>query len=70
MDGPGKKLFTAITWFDKNIIDGAVNGTGRLTEQIGTKMRVLQTGFVRTYALGMVIGSIVVVIYFITRMNF
>lgn len=70
MDGPGKKLFTSITWFDKNIIDGAVNGTGRLTEQIGTKMRVLQTGLVRTYALGMVLGSIVVVIYFITRMNF
>ncbi len=70
MGGPGRKLFTSFAWFDKTVIDGAVNGTGRLTQLLGTKMRVLQTGLIRTYALGMVLGGIIVVIYFITRMNF
>ena len=70
MGGPGRKLFTSFAWFDKTVIDGAVNGTGRLTQLLGTKMRVLQTGLIRTYALGMVLGSIIVVLYFITRMNF
>ena len=70
MGGPGRKLFASFAWFDKTVIDGAVNGTGRLTQLLGTKMRVFQTGLIRTYALGMVFGSIVVVVYFITRMNF
>jgi len=70
MGGPGRKLFTSFAWFDKTVIDGAVNGTGRLTQLLGTKMRVLQTGLIRTYALGLVLGGIIVVIYFITRMNF
>ena len=70
MDGPGRKIFNTFVWFDKTVIDGTVNGTGRLTQKIGTKMRVIQTGLVRTYALGMTIGSIIVIAYFLTRMNF
>tara|TARA_B100000686_G_scaffold353046_1_gene457077 strand:- start:5868 stop:7718 length:1851 start_codon:yes stop_codon:yes gene_type:complete len=70
MGGPGRKLFTSFTWFDRTIIDGAVNGTGRLTQLLGTKMRIFQTGLIRMYALGMVLGSIIVVIYFLTRMSF
>jgi NADH-quinone oxidoreductase subunit L len=70
MDGPGRKIFNTFVWFDKTVIDGTVNGTGRLTQKLGTKMRVIQTGLVRTYALGMAIGSIIVIAYFLTRMNF
>lgn len=70
MDGPGRKIFNTFVWFDKTVIDGTVNGTGRLTKKLGTKMRVIQTGLVRTYALGMAIGSIIVIAYFLTRMNF
>ena len=42
---------------DKGVIDGAVNGVARLTASIGRKLRQLQTGYVRNYALGIAGGS-------------
>ena len=37
---------------DKNTIDGAVNGIGKVTREGGVGLRRLQTGLVRNYALG------------------
>ncbi len=52
------------------IIDGVVVGVGRVTETVGTRLRATQTGLVRTYALGVVVGTIVLVTYFVTRTSF
>ena len=30
MGGPGREAFDGVAWFDANVIDGAVNGVGRL----------------------------------------
>jgi NADH-quinone oxidoreductase subunit L len=60
MGGPGRKAFDAIAWFDKHIIDGAVNGVGSVVKVSSDKGRVVQTGYVRNYALGLVAGAIVV----------
>ncbi len=70
MGGPGKKMFEVVTWFDKTVIDGAVNGAGKLTQGLGTRLRSTQTGLIRSYALGMVIGAIAILAYFISRMSF
>ncbi len=70
MGGPGKKVFELVTWFDRTVIDGAVNGAGKLTQGLGTRLRATQTGLIRTYALGMVIGAVAILAYFVSRMNF
>ncbi len=70
MGGPGRKSFDAIAWFDVHIIDGAVNGVATLVRGVGRRLRPLQSGFVRSYALGVTIGVVVVLGYFITRVSF
>ena len=70
MGGPGRKSFEATTLFDQKIIDGAVNGVGKVTQRIGTRLRGFQTGLIRSYALGMFIGAVAVIAYFVSRMGF
>ncbi len=70
MGGPGRRMFDAATWFDANIIDGAVKGTARITTTVGSRLRLAQTGLVRTYALGVVVGTVILVTYFVARMSF
>jgi NADH-quinone oxidoreductase subunit L len=43
---------------DNKVIDGAVNGVGKLMRQSGSVLRRFQTGFVRQYALFIVIGAV------------
>ncbi|BCX04528.1 MAG: NADH-quinone oxidoreductase subunit L [Candidatus Roseilinea sp.] len=50
---------------DVGVIDGAVNGVGRLFRSLGGSLRGLQTGFVRNYGLIMLAGVVVVVAYFV-----
>src|SRR5690606_17317639 len=50
--GPGTKGFAAVAWFDAHIIDGAVNGVATLVRTSGRGLRAVQSGFVRSYALG------------------
>ena len=70
MGGPGQKSFEATTLFNQKIIDGAVNGIGKVTQRISIRMRSLQTGLIRSYALGMFIGAVAVIAYFVSRMGF
>ncbi|MDQ1402152.1 MAG: NADH-quinone oxidoreductase subunit, partial [Actinomycetota bacterium] len=44
---------------DKVVIDGAVNGVGNLVRSGGSRLRAVQTGFVRNYALGIAGGVVV-----------
>jgi NADH-quinone oxidoreductase subunit L len=66
--GPGTKGFEAVAWFDRNVVDGAVNGVATLVRNSGRGLRTVQSGFVRSYALGMSAGVVVVLGYFLTRL--
>ena len=56
--------------FDDSVIDGAVNGTGRLIIGWGGVLRKIQTGFVQSYAFSMVIGGVIVFGYYVFRAIF
>jgi NADH-quinone oxidoreductase subunit L len=60
MGGPGRKAFDAIAWFDKTIVDGAVNGAGTTISKGAGVVRRGQTGNVRNYAG--IIGAAVVLL--------
>jgi NADH-quinone oxidoreductase subunit L len=49
---------------DKLVIDGAVNGTGRLVARASGGLRKIQTGYVRQYALVMLAGVVLVLAWF------
>jgi NADH:ubiquinone oxidoreductase subunit 5 (subunit L)/multisubunit Na+/H+ antiporter MnhA subunit len=57
----GGKVAGALWWFDRVVIDGAVNGLGRVTVDAGRGLRQVQTGRVQNYALGIAIGLIVMI---------
>jgi NADH-quinone oxidoreductase subunit L len=47
---------------DLGIIDGAVNGVGWLMTRFSGSLRRVQTGYVRTYAVGLLLGAVAVII--------
>jgi NADH-quinone oxidoreductase subunit L len=55
----------ALLWkgMDAGLIDGAVNGAGSVTASIAEKLRPVQTGFVRHYALLVLAGAVAIVSY-------
>jgi NADH-quinone oxidoreductase subunit L len=57
---PGQQLTDGLLRLEDNGIDGAVNGTGSLISGISGQLRKVQNGFVRSYALTMVLGAVVV----------
>ena len=70
MGGPGRRAFERTTQFDEQVVDGAVNATGTLVRRAGTKLRSSQTGLVRSYALGIAIGAVALLAWFISRAGF
>ncbi len=66
--GPGHKGFDLAALFDRSVIDGFVNGIATGVRSAGQAMRGLQTGYVRNSALGIVIGSAGVLIWFLSRL--
>jgi NADH-quinone oxidoreductase subunit L len=52
---------------DAKIIDGAANGSAFLTGWISAVIQKLQTGYVRNYALSLVLGVVIILAYFILR---
>jgi NADH-quinone oxidoreductase subunit L len=68
--GPGRAGFQATADFDRRVVDGAVNGVASLVSGSGKGLRVLQSGFVRSYALGVTIGVVGLLAYFLTRVTF
>ena len=53
--------------FDLRIIDGAVNGVATLVRDTGGRLRRVQTGLVRNYALGVVIGAVALLVFLAVR---
>jgi NADH-quinone oxidoreductase subunit L len=58
---PGTWLARALVFVDNRGVDGVVNGAAALLGGSSGRLRRLQTGFVRSYALSMLGGSILVV---------
>jgi NADH-quinone oxidoreductase subunit L len=58
---PGTWLARALVYVDNRGVDGLVNGTAALLGGSSGRLRRLQTGFVRSYALSMLAGSVLVV---------
>lgn len=50
---------------DPQVVDGAVNGVARLAGTLGLGLRELHGGFVRRYALLLLGGTAVIVLYFV-----
>ncbi len=57
---PGQQLTDGLVRFDGTGIDGAVNGTAGGIATLSGRLRRWQNGFVRSYALAMVLGAAVV----------
>ena len=55
----GGLVANAAAWFDRNIVDGIVNGLGTVVRRSGGGLARVQTGRVQNYALGIAIGLIV-----------
>jgi NADH-quinone oxidoreductase subunit L len=68
--GPGEKVFDGVAAFDRNVIDGAVNGVATSVKGTGRLLRLAQSGYVRSYALGITTGVVIVLGYFLTRLSF
>ena len=58
---PGQWLDRFLVWVDNRGVDGAVNGLAAGFGGGSGRLRRLQTGFVRSYALSMLAGSVFVV---------
>jgi NADH-quinone oxidoreductase subunit L len=59
---PGQYLARALVFFDGRGIDGAVNGAAALIGGTSGRLRRVQTGYVRSYALGIAGGAALLVI--------
>ncbi|MDG1367014.1 MAG: NADH-quinone oxidoreductase subunit L [Acidimicrobiales bacterium] len=70
MGGPGRKFFDLVAWFDRTIIDGAVNGTGRIVRSVGGELRATQSGLVRSYAAFAAVGAVALIAWFLVRTTF
>ncbi len=52
---------------DEGVIDGAVNGVAREVAAVATRGRRVQTGFVRTYAVGVLGGAVLLLAFLVLR---
>jgi NADH-quinone oxidoreductase subunit L len=54
--------------FDTKVVDGLVNGAGAGTRRLAAWGRRVQTGFVRSYALGLFLGAVSVLLWLGSRL--
>ena len=59
---PGDQLVTGLAHFDRYGVDAVVNGTGTAFGGMSNTFRRVQTGFVRSYALSVLAGAVLVVL--------
>ncbi|MHB1518304.1 MAG: NADH-quinone oxidoreductase subunit L [Acidimicrobiales bacterium] len=53
---------------EPKVIDGGVDGLATLVKRTGSTLRRTQTGYVRNYALAIVLGAMLVLAFMLTRM--
>jgi len=59
---PGDQVVHGLVRFDDTIVDGAATGAGGAFGGMSSTFRRLQTGFVRSYALSVLAGAVLVVV--------
>ena len=65
---PGKAgAMAAAFTVDARVVDGAVNGAAVLVRRIGERLRPLQTGRVRNYGAGILLGTVGLVLLLLAR---
>jgi len=47
-----------IAWFDRNVVDGSMNGMAWVTNKVSTKIKGLQSGQLQQYAFVMIAGMV------------
>jgi NADH-quinone oxidoreductase subunit L len=67
MGGPGTEAFEATAMFDAKVVDGAVEGTGSGISAAAQRLRRFQSGYVRGYALGIGVGAVALLGWFVAR---
>ena len=65
MGGPGRASFDGVNWVDANIVDGAVNGAGRVVREAATGGRHVQSGNLRNYAAAVGVGVVLLLGWFV-----
>ena len=65
--GPGRAAFGGVAAFDAKIVDGAVNGIGTEVRAASGLLRKMQSGLVRSYALVIGLGAVVLLAWFLLR---
>ncbi len=53
--------------FEDGLVDAAVNGAGFFVQSLGGVLRRLQTGYVKSYAVSMLVGALVILLYLTAR---
>ena len=67
--GPGLKSFDLTSAFDSQIVDGAVNGVATVVLRTGDRLRAWQSGYVRSYALIVAMGALLLLGFVLTRVT-
>jgi NADH-quinone oxidoreductase subunit L len=57
---PGDRFVGGLTHFDDHVVDGTVDGTAATFAGMSSRLRRWQTGFVRSYALSLLAGAVLV----------
>jgi NADH-quinone oxidoreductase subunit L len=65
--GPGEEAFDGTAAFDARVVDGAVDGTGKGIRASAQRLRRSESGYVRNYALGIGVGAVLLLGWFVAR---
>jgi NADH-quinone oxidoreductase subunit L len=60
--GPGKSFTSGLATFDRSAVDGGFVGTASAFGGLSGRLRLAQNGFVRSYALSLLIGAAIVLL--------
>jgi NADH-quinone oxidoreductase subunit L len=63
----GLRGAAALEWFDRTVVDGAVNGVGRLAVWAAGLAPIWQSGKVRRYALSFLAGGVALLVFAVVR---
>ena len=60
--GPGRSLTSGMATFDRSVVDGGFVGTASAFGGMSGRLRLAQNGFVRSYALSLLVGAAIVLL--------
>jgi len=65
---PGRKLAEFLAGaFDQGLLNGIVNGIGRIIDALGGALSRVESGYIRAYAAWMLAGALIILIYLYLR---